>query len=541
MGRQRLGNMLSAFLPLFGLVHYVFAGQNFDCRDSEIRKNAERCRVRSAQFWSGEDLPGDWSRPCPITVSIQDHSGGGATHFLFDRGEVSGWHMQVEGRREAILEDVLPHEVDHMVRASLVRRPIPRWLDEGCAILMESCESHAAHRQRLRVHLSRKVSVSFLDEMDYPTTSQGIDQLYTVGFSMIEYLLTLGTPHELLTFQQDPRRPGEKLQEYYGLRATDFVNEWHTWAVERSRVEPHCHEVGCVIKGSLRTQPLSGSQLPELRIFTSAWCAPCQQFWSDLQSDTGFREQLVSRYRIVRIDADKQPMLTRSFGVRSLPTFRTAQITLSGYKGTDWLLRRLGIDSIGESTAPAPDRVAPGDRKTIDQQGVPNVSGPKESSGASPREATSRAQTGIEIAGRWLPSIISVLGTTGTLATGGISGALAGLAVTMIRRRRRRRQKSADNSNTSQEIDTRSTLPEPEGGPAQPTPFPRKLDEARELLAIRQSEGRVAILDALRGMFLDDELDKLTQSGDGGSDAFVRNLRTRINARVDEALPCALA
>lgn len=79
--------------------------------------------------------------------------------------------------------------------------------------------------------------------------------------------------------------------------------------------------------------------------------------------------------------------------------------------------------------------------------------------------------------------------------------------------------------------------PDPGGEEAPPPiPFPRGLDEARQLLGLRQSEGRVAILDALRGMFLDDELDKLTRF-DPSTEAIVHRLREAIDRRVDEVAP----
>ncbi|RLS58081.1 MAG: hypothetical protein DWH91_03085 [Planctomycetota bacterium] len=68
-------------------------------------------------------------------------------------------------------------------------------------------------------------------------------------------------------------------------------------------------------------------------------------------------------------------------------------------------------------------------------------------------------------------------------------------------------------------------------------PFPRHLDEADQLLELRQSEGRVATLDTLRGMFLDDELDKLKDDPDSRTRQVIHRVRTAIDSRVDEAAP----
>jgi hypothetical protein len=98
----------------------------------------------------------------------------------------------------------------------------------------------------------------------------------------------------------------------------------------------------------------------------------------------------------------------------------------------------------------------------------------------------------------------------------------------LLLQRRRRRLQTAN-------IESRSAA---EGSAADlPTPFPRQLDEARQLLELRQSEGRVPLLDALRGLFLEDELDKLTETDDPAAWEFASRLRGAIDARVDEVAP----
>jgi hypothetical protein len=68
-------------------------------------------------------------------------------------------------------------------------------------------------------------------------------------------------------------------------------------------------------------------------------------------------------------------------------------------------------------------------------------------------------------------------------------------------------------------------------------PFPRALDEARELLQLRQAEGRVSVLDAIRGMALDDELAKAEHGGDPARTKFLRDLIEKLDRRVDEIAP----
>ena len=73
-----------------------------------------------------------------MTVQVGPHLGaGGATTFMFDRGEVFGWRMSIQGSAERILDSVLPHEITHMIFASHFRQPLPRWADEGGATSVE--------------------------------------------------------------------------------------------------------------------------------------------------------------------------------------------------------------------------------------------------------------------------------------------------------------------------------------------------------------------------------------------------------------------
>src|SRR2546427_7839969 len=103
----------------------------------EIGDQAEVFRKQLAMEWLGKELP-PWSNPCPIHAQVQSNLGaGGATSFVFDRGEVFGWKMNIQGSRERILDSVLPHEVTHTIFASYFRQPLPRWADEGACTTVE--------------------------------------------------------------------------------------------------------------------------------------------------------------------------------------------------------------------------------------------------------------------------------------------------------------------------------------------------------------------------------------------------------------------
>src|SRR5882757_6054343 len=83
---------LCACLPIF--LGASYRTQNFivnapsQAVAKQVGDSAERFRNDIAVEWLGEALPA-WGQPCPITVQVGERLGaGGATSFVFDRGEV---------------------------------------------------------------------------------------------------------------------------------------------------------------------------------------------------------------------------------------------------------------------------------------------------------------------------------------------------------------------------------------------------------------------------------------------------------------------
>src|SRR3954468_15190618 len=63
----------------------------------EIGDQAEVYRRQLSMDWIGKELP-PWSKPCPIHADVAPNKGaGGATSFVFNRGEVYGWNMNIQG------------------------------------------------------------------------------------------------------------------------------------------------------------------------------------------------------------------------------------------------------------------------------------------------------------------------------------------------------------------------------------------------------------------------------------------------------------
>jgi hypothetical protein len=537
---------------------------NFVCSDPEIVRVAEQARIRSAEFWTGAPLPGNWSRPCPITVHRTDRPGSGSTTFSFENGEVFNWRMALSGDRESLLRDVIPHEVDHMVRASLVRRPIERWLDEGCAALLESEQAKQRLRRIAHDVDPRRIDEHWISGTAYPRDERELARLYALGFSLVEFLLQRDGAGRLLEFQRDSGSVADRLHAHYGLTVETLRDHWSTWREGGTEDKEDKEDRGDKGDRGDQTNPPVPSFPPSPRpeqseptdgpsrshrpplcncrdprpdllvIWTASWCGPCRNFWEDWHRDAEFRAALTSRFHIHVADLDRHHAFARQRGITTVPTFDWQGGRTAGYRDKQDLLRRLGISVSDPEPAGTPaDNAEPvSDDREDGVEPPPPGSEPK-TPDAPPRDdepetvsERSFVSSGSRQWARFLPAGLTVLQWAGLIGGSAATGGIGGIAVSVLwsRWNRRNRRPPLPPTTTG-------------GREAPPSiPFPRQLDEARQLLGLRQSEGRVAILDALRGMFLDDELDKLTRS-DPSSKAIMHRLREAIDQRVDEVAP----
>lgn len=530
--------------------------RNFLHDDPELRQVAEAARVRSAEFWSGRALPGDWYAPCPIVWESRRGAGSGLTRFAIDRGEVYGWEMRLQGAREAVLADVLPHEVDHAVRATLVRRPLPRWLDEGCSTLFESAEVHAQLRAQRREE-PRALTMADLDRLEYPRDPAANQALYAAGFSLVEYLLLRrGTPAELLAVQRSPEPPSRSLATAFRQPAPELLEDWRDWETQRLELGLHC-DLGCPCHAPPGWRPGGNGpprdRRPELHVWTSATCVPCQRFHADLQ---GPLAELRQRYQVILHDLHHERTAAGRAGVSRVPTFFIGDRRIEEYHGPEPLLVALGLRSppvVPEATsAPAPPVPAKSGPPAVSQESPAAIDPPPPPHVVPQESPSGSAPPVVAVA----PPVVSE-GWGSRWLTWGLSGWSLGLAIAAAAGTGGLLTPAVVRPAIRFAVGTmrglrRITSPEPPEAPpfAPPAlapgsevrvsaPFPRVLDEARELLALRQQEGRVAALDALRGMALDDAAQVILDSDQtpAAEKAAVRRLLAVIDHQVDAIAP----
>lgn len=205
----------------------------------QIGDAAEIYRKELAITWLGHELP-KWYAPCPIKVKVGNYGAGGATTFSFDRGQVFGWDMQIQGTLERILDSVLPHEVNHTIFACYFRRPLPRWADEGAATIVE----HESEKKRQRL-LNRQVMETnqriplrrLLSMKEYPSEMQQVLTLYAEGYSLADFLLQAGGKKRYLMFLEDAHKNGwdEAIAKQYKYKNVEHLEQhWSKWIIAGS-------------------------------------------------------------------------------------------------------------------------------------------------------------------------------------------------------------------------------------------------------------------------------------------------------------------
>ena len=199
----------------------------------KIGDAAEQYRHDLAIEWIGQPLP-RWSQPCPITAEVAPTLGaGGATSFVFDRGEVFNWTMTIQGSEERILDSVLPHEVTHTIFASHFRQPLPRWADEGACTTVEHPVERARQHRLLIEFLRTGRGISFPEMFAMKEYPADVLPLYSQGYSLARYLIERGGRKRYIHFVGTGLASSdwpESLSQYYGIHDIGKLQTvWLEW------------------------------------------------------------------------------------------------------------------------------------------------------------------------------------------------------------------------------------------------------------------------------------------------------------------------
>lgn len=192
----------------------------------QVGQLAEQYRRDKSIEWRGQEMP-PWPQPCPIRVKVTMSGAGGATTFAFDGGRVLSQHMHIEGSLDRLLASVLPHEITHTVFADYFRCPVPRWADEGGAVLSEDEVERNRHDQLVRqiLNAGKAIPLRRLFALrDYPSD---VMALYAEGYSVAHFLVSASNRQQFLAFVAHGMQYGwdHAVQAHYRYRNVEELEQ----------------------------------------------------------------------------------------------------------------------------------------------------------------------------------------------------------------------------------------------------------------------------------------------------------------------------
>ncbi len=211
----------------------------------QVARVAEDTREEQVRKWSGASSSSPWVPRCEIflypTAQVYSQetrqpldSPGFSTMGVTD-GRIHDRKIHLRVGARGLVPAVLPHEVTHVVLADLfTTQQIPRWADEGMAVLSEPTSEQTLRANDLDEPLKsgRLFTVTDLMVMDYPD-GEFWSVYYAQSVSLTKFLVERGTPGKFVQFLQASQRNGTEveLQRVYGFKnPRDLQDQWLTWA-----------------------------------------------------------------------------------------------------------------------------------------------------------------------------------------------------------------------------------------------------------------------------------------------------------------------
>jgi tetratricopeptide (TPR) repeat protein len=204
----------------------------------------ERTRTTMAQKWFGR-AEEPWNPKCDVflhatamdycQITRQSPDSPGHASIEQEKGgtRVLTRRMDMHCDNPQMLETVLPHETTHVVLAGKFGPgQVPRWADEGMAVLTEPPEKVSMHRRNLTRCRQEGQLFAVRDLMqlgNYPA-AQRISAFYAQSVSLVDFLSRQRGPVVFAQFLRDGLREGYEpaLTRYYGFR--DFADLEQRWS-----------------------------------------------------------------------------------------------------------------------------------------------------------------------------------------------------------------------------------------------------------------------------------------------------------------------
>lgn len=226
---------------------------NFRCRcqlpEADAKRLAECCeawRNRLRKIWITDATTANWLPRCEVCVhpgkaaynlalNRPNDVSVGSTMMNFDQGRTVLRRIDVRADASDWSNAALPHELTHVVLGERFGgHALPRWADEGIAMLSESTEKHHERLVNLRENLARRQTLRMEElvnasRMPAPHLR---DAFYGQSVALTSLLIRQSTPARFADFIEQSQRQGidGALNQHYKVNGlVALQREWDQW------------------------------------------------------------------------------------------------------------------------------------------------------------------------------------------------------------------------------------------------------------------------------------------------------------------------
>jgi hypothetical protein len=250
-------------------------------------QTAEAVRAAQGKQWGSHAAAKRWTPACEIylypdgkalkAATQQPESSPGFSTMTSDGAQIVARRVNLRADHPQLLAAILPHEVTHVVLADIFCvRQIPRWADEGLAVLAEPHSEQKLRWAELEEPLQtgRIFALEKLMGMDYPEPKDW-SLYYAQSVSLTRFLVDQNTPERFIQFVLDSHQKGIEpaLQECYQIKGfTELQDRWKAYAKQQvatltasaressDRSPPAASRSGGPVEGAQERQPREGQR-----------------------------------------------------------------------------------------------------------------------------------------------------------------------------------------------------------------------------------------------------------------------------------------
>jgi hypothetical protein len=210
---------------------------------------AEAARDAHIRRWTGSAPKGPWTPKCELylyptartfgQMTGQPEESPGFSTMGMSNGRIIARRVNLRVDHPNLLRAILPHEVTHVVLADLFPfQQIPRWADEGMAVLSEPASEQQLRAADLTDPLAtgQLFPLHQLMKMDYPE-GRFWGLYYAQSVSLTRFLVEQGSPGQFVQFVQRSQQngPEPELRRIYHIDGfADLHKRWVTYAKSKT-------------------------------------------------------------------------------------------------------------------------------------------------------------------------------------------------------------------------------------------------------------------------------------------------------------------